>query len=61
MGLGVRILHGGMNVKSRDETLNDLREDNSVRGLLMSLKSGGVALNLTVASEVFLMDNRSNN
>jgi DNA repair protein RAD16 len=57
MGLGVRILHGGMNVKSRDETLNDLREDNSVRGLLMSLKSGGVALNLTVASEVFLMDN----
>jgi DNA repair protein RAD16 len=50
-----------MNVKSRDETLNDLREDYSVRGLLMSLKSGGVALNLTVASEVFLMDNRSNN
>jgi DNA repair protein RAD16 len=61
MGLGVRILHGGMNVKSRDETLNDLREDNSVRGLLMSLKSGGVALNLTVASEVFLINSRSNN
>jgi DNA repair protein RAD16 len=57
MGLGVRILHGGMNVKSRDETLKDFREDNSVRVLLMSLKSGGVALNLTVASEVFLMDN----
>jgi DNA repair protein RAD16 len=57
MGLGVRILHGGMDVKSRDQTLKDFREDNSVRVLLMSLKSGGVALNLTVASEVFLMDN----
>jgi DNA repair protein RAD16 len=51
MGLGVRILHGGMDVKSRDATLQDFREDKDVRILLMSLKSGGVALNLTVASE----------
>jgi DNA repair protein RAD16 len=57
MGLGVRILHGGMNVKNRDQTLKDFREDNGCRVLLMSLKAGGVALNLTVASEVFLVDN----
>lgn len=57
MGLGIRILHGGMNVKAREETLKSFREDNSVRVLLMSLKSGGVALNLTVASEVYLLDN----
>jgi DNA repair protein RAD16 len=57
LGLGVRILHGGMDVKSRDATLQAFREDPSVRVLLMSLKAGGVALNLTVASEVYLLDN----
>ena len=57
MGLGARILHGGMDVKSRDQCLKDFREDTNIRVLLMSLKAGGVALNLTVASEVFLVDN----
>jgi DNA repair protein RAD16 len=56
LGLGVRIIHGGMNVQSRDEALKDFREDPSVRVLLMSLKAGGVALNLTVANEAYLLD-----
>lgn len=56
LGLGVRILHGGMDVKSRDAALKDFREDSSCRVLLMSLKAAGVALNLTVASECFLLD-----
>jgi DNA repair protein RAD16 len=56
LGLGVRIIHGGMNVQSRDTALKDFGADNSVRVLLMSLKAGGVALNLTVANEVYLMD-----
>ena len=56
LGLGVRILHGGMDVKSRDAALKDFREDNSCRVLLMSLKAAGVALNLTVASECYLLD-----
>jgi len=56
LGLGVRIIHGGMNVTSREEALKAFREDSSVRVLLMSLKAGGVALNLTVANEVFLLD-----
>ena len=47
LGIGVRIIHGGMNVTARDEALKAFREDNSVRVLLMSLKAGGVALNLT--------------
>lgn len=47
MGLGYRALHGGMNVKARDVCLKDFKEDSSVRVLLMSLKAGGVALNLT--------------
>lgn len=49
LGLGVRIIHGGMNVQSRDEALKDFREDPTIRVLLMSLKAGGVALNLTVS------------
>lgn len=56
LGLGVRILHGGMNVQSRDAALKDFREDSNCRVLLMSLKAAGVALNLTVASECFLLD-----
>ena len=56
LGLGVRIIHGGMNVKARDEALKAFREDHSVRVLLMSLKAGGVALNLTVANEAYLLD-----
>lgn len=46
----------GMNIQSRDEALRDFREDSSVRVLLMSLKAGGVALNLTVANEAYLLD-----
>jgi DNA repair protein RAD16 len=56
MGLGVRALHGSMNVKSRDAALKDFREDHNVRVLLVSLKAGGVALNLTVANHIYLMD-----
>jgi len=56
LGLGVRALHGGMDVKSRDVVLNDFKDDCNVRVLLMSLKAGGVALNLTVANHIYLMD-----
>ena len=56
LGLGVRALHGSMNVQARDAALKDFREDCNVRVLLMSLKAGGVALNLTVANHIYLMD-----
>lgn len=56
MGLGVRALHGSMDVKARDASLKEFREDGNVRVLLMSLKAGGVALNLTVANHIYLMD-----
>ena len=56
LGLGVKILHGGMDVKSRDAALTEFRENPQCRVLLMSLKAAGVALNLTVASECFLLD-----
>lgn len=56
MGLGVKALHGSMDVKARDASLKEFREDGNVRVLLMSLKAGGVALNLTVANHIYLMD-----
>lgn len=56
LGLGVKILHGGMDIKSRDETLKSFRLDSNCRVLLMSLKAAGVALNLTIASECYLLD-----
>lgn len=56
MGLGGVALHGGMNVTARDASLKSFREDNNVRVLLISLKAGGVALNLTVANHIYLMD-----
>ncbi|GAQ92623.1 hypothetical protein KFL_010740030 [Klebsormidium nitens] len=36
--------------------IQDFTNDPDVKVFLMSLKAGGVALNLTVASSVFLMD-----
>jgi DNA repair protein RAD16 len=56
MGLGVCILHGGMDAKSRDAALKNFRENSNCRVLLLSLKAAGVALNLTVASVCFLLD-----
>lgn len=56
MGLGAKALHGGMDVKARDKSLKDFREDANIRVLLISLKAGGVALNLTVANNIYLME-----
>ncbi|KAG5192746.1 P-loop containing nucleoside triphosphate hydrolase protein [Tribonema minus] len=49
-------LSGHMNVGARDVVLEAFKEDPDVKVLLISLKAGGVALNLTVASYCFLMD-----
>ena len=55
---GIRVvkLNGGMNLAQRDSVLTAFKEDPGVRVILISLKAGGVALNLTVASRIFLMD-----
>jgi DNA repair protein RAD16 len=49
-------LDGSMTMNARDAAITKFREDPDCRIFLMSLKAGGVALNLTVASHVFLMD-----
>jgi DNA repair protein RAD16 len=55
-GIGCVKLSGSMTVEQRDKTITAFKEDSTIRVLLISLKAGGVALNLTVASRIFLMD-----
>ena len=49
-------LNGGMTVGARDGVLAQFKDDFLTRVILISLKAGGVALNLTVASHIYLMD-----
>ena len=45
-----------MSLERRNKTIAAFNEDADVTCFLMSLKAGGVALNLTVASHVMLLD-----
>ncbi|EFJ12572.1 hypothetical protein SELMODRAFT_123971 [Selaginella moellendorffii] len=49
-------LDGGMSLSQRSTAIDTFRNDPECKLFLMSLKAGGVALNLTVASYIFLMD-----
>ncbi|XP_049414533.1 ATP-dependent helicase rhp16-like [Solanum stenotomum] len=55
-GINCVQLVGSMSIAARDAVLKRFTEDANCKILLMSLEAGGVALNLTVASHVFLMD-----
>lgn len=58
MQVGVRCvrLEGSQGLEQRDRMIAAFTDDPGVTVFLMSLKAGGVALNLTAASHVFLMD-----
>ncbi|KAM6572636.1 DNA repair protein RAD16 isoform X1 [Cannabis sativa] len=49
-------LNGSMTMVARNVAIKKFIEDPECKIFLMSLKAGGVALNLTVASHVFMMD-----
>lgn len=55
---GVRVvkLDGSMSVTARSAAIDAFMTDPSVKVILISLKAGGVALNLTVATHIFIMD-----
>ncbi|OAE22755.1 hypothetical protein AXG93_2035s1390 [Marchantia polymorpha subsp. ruderalis] len=55
-GIGFVKLDGSMSMQARDYMIDKFTTDADTKIFLMSLKAGGVALNLTVASHVFLMD-----
>ena len=50
------IYHGGLSSESRDRVLTEFRNRPGPRGLLLSLRAGGVGLNLQEASTVILFD-----
>jgi SNF2 family DNA or RNA helicase len=57
LGFEPPFLHGGTTREGRDELVRSFQEDpNSSPVLLLSLKAGGVGLNLTAATHVFHFD-----
>ncbi|KAK9068180.1 hypothetical protein SSX86_012291 [Deinandra increscens subsp. villosa] len=54
--IGFLRFDGSLSQKNREKTLKEFSETSDKMVLLMSLKAGGVGLNLTAASNVFLMD-----
>ncbi len=57
LGFEPPFLHGGTTREQRDELVRSFQEDaNGARVLLLSLKAGGVGLNLTAATHVFHFD-----
>ncbi|PWN23213.1 hypothetical protein BCV69DRAFT_280825 [Microstroma glucosiphilum] len=55
-GFKICRLEGGMTPEARDRTVKYFMNNPDVTVFLVSLKAGGVALNLTEASRVYLMD-----
>ncbi|KAI4334124.1 hypothetical protein L6164_018855 [Bauhinia variegata] len=55
-GISCVQLNGSMTLAARDAAIKRFTDDPDCRIFLMSLKAGGIALNLTLASHVFLMD-----
>lgn len=49
-------LDGSMTLEQRDSAIQQLRTYSDCWGILVSLKAGGVGINLTAASHVFLLD-----
>ncbi|KAK7030917.1 hypothetical protein VNI00_013863 [Paramarasmius palmivorus] len=47
---------GGMKPSEREKSLKAIREDSNVKVLLMSLKAGGIGLNLVECNHVILVD-----
>lgn len=55
-GMPYRIFHGDLREQEREETIRWFRESQGPCVLLMSLKAGGVGLNLQEASTVIMFD-----
>ncbi|PIA54804.1 hypothetical protein AQUCO_00900998v1 [Aquilegia coerulea] len=49
-------LDGTLNLQQREKVIKQFSEDNNIVVLLMSLKAGGVGINLTAASNAFVLD-----
>ncbi|KAI0384327.1 SNF2 family N-terminal domain-containing protein [Hypomontagnella monticulosa] len=56
--LGIRVCHyyGNMTAAKRDEAIAKFVENSDIKVILVSLKAGNAGLNLTVASQVIIME-----
>ena len=54
--IGFLVYEGSLNNKRRDEVLKTFRQPEGPRVLIVSIKCGGVGLNLIAANHVFLME-----
>mmetsp|Transcript_22507 Transcript_22507/g.19470 ORF Transcript_22507/g.19470 Transcript_22507/m.19470 type:complete len:134 (+) Transcript_22507:735-1136(+) len=55
-GIGYRRIDGSVSQKERTQYLEDFKSDPSVTMIMISLKAGSTGLNLTVATNVYLVD-----
>jgi SNF2 family DNA or RNA helicase len=55
-GIGYSYLDGSTKTSARAEAVRKFQEEDAHRAFLISLKAGGVGLNLTAAEYVFMMD-----
>jgi SNF2 family DNA or RNA helicase len=55
-GVSYCYLDGSTSLNNRKEEVNKFQEDESIKAFLISLKAGGVGLNLTVADYVYIVD-----
>jgi len=55
-GIGYAYLTGSRNQRQREEAVNDFQTRSNCSLFLISLKAGGVGLNLTAADYVFILD-----
>jgi SNF2 family DNA or RNA helicase len=55
-GIGYAYLTGSRNLRQREKAVNDFQTRSSCSLFLISLKAGGVGLNLTAADYVFILD-----
>jgi non-specific serine/threonine protein kinase len=55
-GITYCYLDGSMSLPHRKEQVTKFQEDENIKAFLISLKAGGVGLNLTVADYVYLVD-----
>jgi non-specific serine/threonine protein kinase len=57
LGVGVQFLHGGTPAKERDEMIERFQDPaNGIKVFVLSLRAGGLGLNLTAANHVFHFD-----
>lgn len=59
-GIPFRRLDGKMSRKARNASLDAFRDDPTVRVILISIQAGGLGLNLTTGSKVFVMEPQFN-